>query len=96
MANPLIQKVSTSDLTWFNIIGTSKKELDFIAKIIPTVDPLDLRDIPPPTQRPKLIVRADYIFLILNPLFSSKLKHLFLANSLYFRLTQTLKLREIS
>ena len=60
------QKVQTSDLAWINITGTGKKELDHVVKNIPGLDPLDLKDIPPPTQRPKLIVRENYLFLILN------------------------------
>ena len=77
MSSAFIEKVKTSDLAWINIIATGKKELAQVAKIMPTIDAFDLRDIPPPLQRPKLMIRDNYLFLILNfPVYNRKTREI--------------------
>lgn len=72
-----IQSVKTNELAWINITATGKKEMDYLAKKFPEVDPLNLKEIPPPTQRPQLVIKPDYLFLILNfPIYNRQTKEI--------------------
>lgn len=71
------QKVQTRDLTWTNIAALGASEFEYLTKNFPKIDPLDLRDIHPPLQRPKLVVRPNYLFLILNfPVYNRKTREI--------------------
>lgn len=60
--------------SWINITKNGKKELEYLGKKYGFLD-LDLKDCLPPLQRPKLVVRPNYLFMILLfPVFDRKTK----------------------
>lgn len=59
-----IEKIHGKKITWFNITNNSEKEINYLEQYF-DFNPLDLKDCLPPTQRPKLVNRGKYIFVIL-------------------------------
>lgn len=71
-----LRSIKTDQLEWFHVTDTSK---DTVSKLRDRfrLHPLDLRDIQPPLQRPKAVVREGYMFMILlYPVFDKKTKEL--------------------
>ncbi len=77
MAQPAIAELTGLRTKWINVTATRKKEeLAFLKKRFNFLDP-DLEDCPPPLQRPKLIERPDYVFMILLfPVFDRTTRHI--------------------
>lgn len=59
-----ITEISQGGAVWMHLSATGPKELDVLRRRFRFPE-RDLRDIPPPTQRPKAVVRDDYVFVIL-------------------------------
>ena len=59
-----IEEVRGQGLRWLSVAGTSNSEMEYLDQEF-HFHPLDLKDCLPPTQRPKLEVRGEYIFMIL-------------------------------
>jgi magnesium transporter len=58
--------------SWINVTNDGKKEIDYLRKKF-NFHELDLADCLPPLQRPKLVVRPGYLFMILLfPVFDRK------------------------
>ena len=70
--NKKIQEIKTDALTWVHVSRATKAETDELRRRFGFSE-LDLKDVLPPTQRPKLIPRNDYLFMILiYPVFDEK------------------------
>lgn len=59
-----ITEISQGRAVWLHLSATGPKELDALRRRFRFPES-DLRDIPPPTQRPKAVLRDDYVFVIL-------------------------------
>lgn len=71
-----IHSLSANGFTWTNVTETAEEETLYLEKTY-QFHPLDLKDCPPPLQRPKLIPRQDYLFLLLTfPVFNRKTKEI--------------------
>lgn len=69
-----IKIFKTKNFQWVNVTKNSEKEVKYLEKEF-NFHPLDLKDCLPPIQRPKLINRGNYLFMILLfPVFDRKSK----------------------
>ncbi len=59
-----ITEITQGRFVWLHAAATGPKELDALRRRF-KIPELDLRDIPPPTQRPKAVLRDAYVFVIL-------------------------------
>lgn len=59
-----IRVIKSKNLRWLNVTSPGSKEIAFLAEQF-KFDEIDLRDCPPPLQRPKLVKRPGYLFMIL-------------------------------
>jgi len=64
MSSKHFQSVKTNTLEWTHISSTNKDTVEKLRKQF-AFHPLDLRDVQPPIQRPKVVVRDGYLFMIL-------------------------------
>ena len=72
MPSKYIRSVKTNTLEWVHVTSTNKETIDRLRKKY-AFHPLDLRDIQPPIQRPKVVIRDGYLFMILlYPVFDKK------------------------
>lgn len=78
-------KITESDnLTWVNITNPGPKEMGFLASNF-SFHPLDLKDCRPPLQRPKLVARDNYLFMILQfPVYNKQTKEVFASEIDFF------------
>lgn len=71
-----IKTIENQKLIWANISNPGEKEMEFL-KTNFNFHELDLRECPPPIQRPKLIDRNKYLFMILQfPVYNKKTKEI--------------------
>ena len=56
---------SKPDLTWVNITSPSSEVLAEVKRRFPFLLDIDIRDCLPPYQRPKLMERKEYLFMVL-------------------------------
>lgn len=69
-----IKILEYDNLTWINITHPGEKELGFLASNFDFLD-IDLKDCLPPLQRPKLVERDGYLFMILQfPVYNRETK----------------------
>jgi len=62
-------------MTWINISRPTANTLKQLQKIYPSILDIDLRDCLPPFQRPKLLERPNYLFMVLlYPVYDRKEK----------------------
>lgn len=67
-----IQEIKTDALTWVHVSRATKVEADELQRRFKFHD-IDLKDVLPPTQRPKLVEQPEYLFMILiYPVFDEK------------------------
>ena len=67
-----IQEFKNAKFSWINVTNNGGKEIAYLRDKFGFHD-LDLKDCLPPLQRPKLVVRPDYLFVILLfPVFDRK------------------------
>lgn len=59
-----IQELRLNKFSWINVKRNGPKEIDYLGKKF-KFDDLDLKDCLPPIQRPKLVNRDGYLFMIL-------------------------------
>lgn len=73
MAIPKTIKIfKNKDFTWLNVESNGEKEIKYLEKEF-RFHSIDLKDCLPPLQRPKLVTRPDYLFMILLfPVFDRK------------------------
>jgi len=71
-----IHSLSANGFTWTNATKAAEEETLYLEKTY-QFHPLDLKECLPPLQRPKLIPRGDYLFLILTfPIFNRKTREI--------------------
>lgn len=76
--------------SWVNVTKNSEKETEYLRKKFGFHE-LDLKDCLPPLQRPKLVVRPEYLFMILLfPVFDKKTKVLHASEVDFFITKKTL------
>lgn len=69
-----IQEFKSKNFSWTNISHNGAKETDYLQKKF-KFNEIDLKDCLPPIQRPKLVVRENYLFMILLfPVFDRETK----------------------
>lgn len=79
-----IKTVENKKLVWTNITEPSEKELQFLQSNF-SFHELDLQECPPPIQRPKLIDRNRYLFMILQfPVYNEKKKRIYASEVDFF------------
>ncbi len=67
-----IKIFKNKNFTWANVTNNGEKEIKYLEKEF-KLHPLDLKDCLPPLQRPKLVSRPNYLFMILLfPVFDRK------------------------
>lgn len=67
-----VQEFGGKKFSWINVTKNSEKEINYLRKKFGFHE-LDLKDCLPPLQRPKLVARPDYLFMILLfPVFDRK------------------------
>lgn len=72
-----IKTIENQKVIWTNITRADKKEMDFLKSNF-NFQGLDLEDCPPPNQRPKLISRNKYLFMILQfPVYNEKTRRIY-------------------
>ena len=59
-----IEEIKGTQMTWVNVQDNTPAEMEYLQEIF-RFHALDLKDCLPPLQRPKLMLRQDYIFMIL-------------------------------
>jgi len=59
-----IESLTFKNLEWVYVSGNADEDINALKKGF-NLHPVDLRDVLPPLQRPKLVPREDYIFMIL-------------------------------
>ncbi len=59
-----IEEIKGAQMTWVNVQNDTPEEMEYLQETF-RFHALDLKDCLPPLQRPKLMVRQDYIFMIL-------------------------------
>lgn len=64
MAKPRLHEIKFSNFSWIHINHPTGIEATQLAQLF-NFNPLDLKDILPPIQRPKLVERDGYLFMIL-------------------------------
>lgn len=85
-----IKIFKNKDFTWVNVTNNGKKEIEYLEKEF-KFHPLDLKDCLPPLQRPKLISRPEYLFMILLfPIFDRKTRVIHAAEIDFFIASKTL------
>ncbi|MBU0649380.1 magnesium transporter CorA family protein [Patescibacteria group bacterium] len=62
--NKNIEQIKQANLTWVNIKKPGKQEMAEAARKYNLLD-VDIKDCLPPLQRPKLVERPDYLFMVL-------------------------------
>lgn len=62
--NTNIQAIKIGKIEWLHITKIGKKEINGLKRRF-GLHPIDLKETLPPLQRPKLVVRDDYLFMIL-------------------------------
>ena len=68
-----IQEVVEQGMTWLNVVKPDRMTLAELKKRYPFFMDIDLQDCLPPFQRPKLLVRPDYLFMVmLFPVFDTE------------------------
>lgn len=68
-----IQLVRQAGMTWVNVVKPDRRTLSLLKKSFPYFLDLDLQDCLPPFQRPKMLERPEYLFLVmLFPVFDEK------------------------
>ncbi|MDD4607066.1 MAG: magnesium transporter CorA family protein [Patescibacteria group bacterium] len=60
-----VKQLTNQNFTWVDINFCGKPQMEFLKKEF-NFHPLDLKDCLPPLQRPKLLERPDYLFMILQ------------------------------
>ncbi|MFH2062836.1 MAG: CorA family divalent cation transporter [bacterium] len=60
-----IQVTRTSGVTWINVFRPTTNALQALQRHLPFLLDLDLQDCLPPFQRPKMLERPDYLFMVL-------------------------------
>jgi len=71
-----IKTIENQKLVWTNISKPNKKGMDFLKSNF-NFHELDLRECPPPIQRPKLTDRNRYLFMILQfPIYNEKTRRI--------------------
>ena len=60
-----VKIIKNKNFSWFNVTNNSEKEIKYLEKEF-NFYPSDLEDCLPPLQRPKIIARPDYLFMILK------------------------------
>lgn len=66
--------ITTKNLIWVNVTKPGGKQIAYLKKKY-NFHSLDLKDCLPPLQRPKLVIRPDYLFMILLfPVYNRKTK----------------------
>jgi magnesium transporter len=60
-----IQIIESEDVTWINVSRPTTNSLKTLQKRYPFILDMDLQDCLPPFQRPKLLERNDYLFMVL-------------------------------
>jgi magnesium transporter len=69
-----IKTLQAKNFKWINVQNNGEKEIKYLEKEF-DFHPLDLKDCLPPLQRPKLVVRENYLFMILLfPVFDRETK----------------------
>lgn len=67
-----IQEFKSTKFSWINVTNNGGKEIDYLKRKFGFHE-VDLKDCLPPLQRPKLVARSDYLFMILLfPVFDRK------------------------
>jgi magnesium transporter len=67
-----VKEIKTDALTWVHVSRATKVEADELKRRFKFHD-VDLKDVLPPTQRPKLVEQPEYLFMILiYPVFDEK------------------------
>jgi magnesium transporter len=85
-----IQELKTKNFSWINVQNNGKKEIDYLGKKFGFHE-LDLKDCLPPLQRPKLVSRQNYLFMILLfPVFNRETKVLHTSEIDFFITPKTL------
>ena len=85
-----IGEFRTTKFSWINVTKNGEKEVEYLGKKFGFHE-LDLKDCLPPLQRPKLVVRPDYLFMILLfPVFDRKTRILHASEVDFFITKQTL------
>lgn len=75
--SPAIERAASGNLEWVHVSSNRKREIDILQKRY-GFHPIDLEETRPPLQRPKLVVRPDYIFMILlYPVFDRKTRTIY-------------------
>ncbi|MFA5076299.1 MAG: magnesium transporter CorA family protein [Patescibacteria group bacterium] len=71
-----VHLLQQEDLRWFNVTKNSAEEINYLKSNF-SFHSLDLQDCLPPNQRPKLVERQEYIFMILLfPVYNRKTKEI--------------------
>lgn len=72
-----IQTIESTNLSWINVAHQGQKETKWLENNIPGLNPLDIKDCLPPSQRPKLVKHHDHIFMILHfPFYNRQTKQI--------------------
>ncbi|MBI4139024.1 magnesium transporter CorA family protein [Candidatus Uhrbacteria bacterium] len=61
---PNIKSVTVGNVEWVHVTNHERKNIDALRRGF-DIHPIDLKEILPPLQRPKLVPREDYLFMIL-------------------------------
>lgn len=70
-----LQMVENNGVTWINISKPTPTTLKALREFHPSILDIDLQDCLPPFQRPKLLEREDYLFMVLlYPIYDPKQK----------------------
>lgn len=69
-----LESVKTGELEWFHATSNAPEVIERLRSKF-RFHPIDLRDVKPPIQRPKVVAREDYIFMILLYPFFDKQTH---------------------
>ncbi len=86
---PAIIKLKGTKVSWVNVSQAREEELAALKKNYKFLD-LDLKECPPPLQRPKLVERPNYLFLILVfPFFDRATRQIRLSEIDFFITRQT-------
>ncbi len=79
-----VSEFKNAKFSWINVTKNGEKELEYLGKKFGFHE-LDLKDCLPPLQRPKLVIRKNYLFMILLfPVFNRKTRVLYAAEVDFF------------